>query len=222
MQKINFMRVYNFCGLADLKRVALWMAVLATVCAAPSDSGVLVEEYSRTVDRYFFFTRVVDTLTIRNVGQEKDIRGTLVPEVPGQYLRYSDALGRVHTHARNYGMHILGFRYPVKPSEAISFTVDRLGWWTTPFVPVFPEGLCSSYAEEQTSFPFWSTRRWHSRTLQPVGAAVKEAETRQADWATRTEYRRAVAFTALLALVVHVRARRAIGQIRERVWARIK
>ncbi|KAI5190621.1 hypothetical protein NECID01_1062 [Nematocida sp. AWRm77] len=136
-------------------RVVLLMCLIAEVFS--STSKILVEEYFRTVSTLGMLKRVRDVVVVKNIGKNKMVFGGMIPQEKRQYVRYSDELGRIHTHVTKDNMHVLGFRHPLHPGEKTSFQIDRVGMSTGQFLPVFPADKCLMYSEECSVFPFWMT-----------------------------------------------------------------
>ncbi|KAI5165857.1 hypothetical protein NEIRO03_0833 [Nematocida sp. AWRm78] len=88
-------------------------------------NDILIEDHTRTIDDYFIVQRCIDTFCIKNIG-ESVIKGVFIPENNIQHLSYYDDLGSVHKKIFRNSMFLLGFRYPVKPNERISFSVETI------------------------------------------------------------------------------------------------
>lgn len=129
-----------------------------------SRDGIVVEKYSRKLDKYLFVYRAIDTVTIYATGDKPSISGTFVSFRPLQWLRYYDSLGKIHKCARytlpekNNGpqkqiVHLLGFRYPLFKNMRISFSVERINIGSAYFPPLFPSAVAKDLSMRIRTFP---------------------------------------------------------------------
>ncbi|KAI5192944.1 hypothetical protein NEMIN01_2304 [Nematocida minor] len=134
-------------------------------------NSVEVESHSRSVDEYALFSRTIDTFALRNTG-DGVIKGVYVPKHEASFILYYDELGSIHKKMQHAGVHVLGFRYPLKPNERIAFTVETIlahSWLRSPRgkektrMCLKNKGVCSFAGEhaisplvEKTYFYVWA------------------------------------------------------------------
>jgi len=191
-----------------------WVAGVLFALGACSD--VLVERYERCVDRYFLFTRVVDTLVVRNENKDLKVRKVFIPAEERELVRYYDALGKIHTYLREGPLHLFGLRYPLGDGERISFTVERIRprGASSSYAPVLPDAACLQFVQEESTFPFWETT-FLKNTESPTEKTVRDVTTdsQMRPGTRKTNYRKKVFLTTCAAcfLGVCLRRRKTIG-----------
>lgn len=122
------------------------------------NSDIIVEEHTRIIDEYFLVRRCIDRFILKNSG-ESIIKGIYTEHIPKTYLLYYDDLGSIDKKHIHKNLYVLGFRYPLRPSERISFTVETLSFRDTSKksagVWPFAEAVPVVKKRERTYFYIW-------------------------------------------------------------------
>ncbi|KAI5186571.1 hypothetical protein NEHOM01_1557 [Nematocida homosporus] len=152
--------------LSSTIRLLLWLSCLVTLCQG--SSHVLIKNYTRHVDNYLLFSRVIDTLVIQSKNELGLVRGVATGCFPLQGIRYYDALGKIHKYARYENSHLFGFRYPLREGDQISFSIERISLTSIEPEPIFPDADSLRLVKRTRVFPwFWQVRQLTSDFQKP-------------------------------------------------------
>lgn len=88
-------------------------------------NSIRVKKHAQSTDEYFLFRRIIDTFTVENTGSGT-VKGIFMPWQEMTYFSYYDELGTIHRKSRHGNVYVFGFRYPLKPGESISFTIETI------------------------------------------------------------------------------------------------
>lgn len=88
-------------------------------------NSLTVRSHQQSTDEYFLFRRTIDSFVVHNSGNGV-IKGIYMPRQEMVYFSYYDKLGTIHKKSRHGNLDVFMFRYPLKPGENISFTVETV------------------------------------------------------------------------------------------------